>query len=144
MGKKPLSIKIGNRQSVLRTVVSRTQLFQPLCSLATSSRQTKIAISLRPPKVTCLMPDCAMYDAAMLKQDKMASSQCLLLCLLRGWPKTAQQDPLFSALYVSKCSFEYIIGKLCSMTLRICNQVCKIRRFDDVMACSAQLFTWGY
>lgn len=27
-------------------------------------------------------PDYAMYDAAMLKQDKMACSQCLLLCLL--------------------------------------------------------------
>ena len=84
MGKKPLSIKIGNRPSVLRIVVSRTQLFQPLCSLATSSRQTKISISLTPPYVTCFMPTCAMYDAAMLKQDKVASAQCLLLCLFKG------------------------------------------------------------
>ena len=27
---------------------------------------------------------------------------------------------------------------------RFCNQLFKIRRFDDVIACAAQLLTWGY
>ena len=74
----PLS-RSGIGKACVCSSASRTRLSPAVCSLATRSWQNRIAISLRPLAVTCLKPAYAMYDAATLKQDRTASSQCLIL-----------------------------------------------------------------